>query len=641
MEVKYMPDLNDLKRNAQQSQTHRTTRSSSTQAKEPFIPTMELQPELPDDSPKMIQGPTSRRPADFSSLPKAETPGVDVKVSPQAEIFKEGGMFDKYIERKKSEYEADMASGILNNAAPKANNDDFEDVTDDADTEATEAEAEEAELANMYQMPTVKYKKQELEPATDGPVKIGLGEVLDPDMFEEYEPADTSEAEEYETEEESVDMSDDDITEDTEFTDEEYTVEDEEEFTGDDYEEDTEEETSDDSNVKEVELDEDELNKITTTKKVVVVTGEETDEEEEAEDSEVDMADDDSASRLEELKNALTHKMYNRSKRDISNFKVVKASKSDNGSVDIQRSYAKWVLPVTGICFEMSEMGGSELDYIRQNLGGDPAQARNRLRAIYNHIVSPKPQNFDVWLKSIAFADYDQFFMGVYIAAFNEANYIPYTCEQATQRSRSGATRTVGCKKMFLTDNIPVMNMVKFKSNETKNKFYKLYDSNRYNSDGLYTAESIVISDNYAIDLKIPSLYDILIESASFDAPFREKFSNVLPLIPFIDNIYRIDWDNKTKSAVEYKKYNNNPTRTSKAKVIRYSAAIDTLTTDEYAYLFALVNDIDSKVDWYDFRIPETSCPNCRRTIKEQITTAEDMVFTRHRLGILANTSIK
>lgn len=655
-----MPDLNDLKQNAKRT-TGATKTSSSKKQQKPtptkkeqnlqgFIPGIE-----PDEIPVQQLNPqnrivlgsnTGRKQADFSSLPTPAPAGVDIKKSPADEIMKPGGVFDQYIKNKIDEFDKDMEEQSFNQRID-AQNTDGDNMFDLTSSDVT-VDEDEKELEEIYGNTTVNFvsrgniihaqpiETEQEEEEDDMPLKHDLFK----DRYDEIEEDESVAEEDMGYDDEPEDAYENEQSEGEYFEDEEE--EEEESMQKSPAARFVEvEENHDDIDEGEVILTEEEKRKVGRNEpvaSVLIVNDEEQDDVLEKMINSPDTAEEEENARLEELKSLITEKVRPIStKRNIQGFSVAKKGTTSNKILNnVKKSTAKWVLPVTGTCFEIMEVSGSEIEYIRENLGSEISQVRNRLRMIYDKIVSPKAPTFEGWCKSIAYQDYDHLFMAIYIAGFADANYVPYTCYEHVTDGKK-----VGCRNVFLSNNIPIMDMIKFTDEESKNKFYKLYESGRFNSKGLYASDIIPISNDFAIGLKTPSIYDILFEAGLYNTDFREKYSRTIGFIPYIDAIYYIDGEKMQLVPVEYKVIDNNMVKTAKSKVIRYTTIIDSLTTDEFSMLYALVNAIDTKANWFQYRIPEVSCPKCRASVPEEITTAENMVFTRHRLGVLASTSIK
>jgi hypothetical protein len=183
------------------------------------------------------------------------------------------------------------------------------------------------------------------------------------------------------------------------------------------------------------------------------------------------------------------------------------------------------------------------------------------------------------------------------------------------------------------------MDMVHFKNKETEQKFWDLYNEEPTNSKGLYTTEVIAISDSFAIGLKEPSLYSVLIEPNYFNADFSEKYGQTIRYFPYIDSIYWIDVERKTLVPIKWKVYDNNIAKSVRSRVRRYDKIINTLTSDQHALILAYINAINARIDWFNYRLPETTCPHCGEVVAANDDyTALNLVFLRNRLAVLATT---
>ena len=568
--------------------------------------------DIPATSP--VSDPVRRKPAVLPQNP----PDPNIHESPEKDIL-EGpdSMWGKYIEKKQQEAKEYIEERFgKNDALPRQQiAKDIEKVDDDYDPEVEELEK--------------SYAQQE-----DAPRRIitpadrhGIGnsdwdrdhqddEMPSPENFKGMDLSEElKDAPEVET------LPEDEVEDDFEPSHVEVDMD-----YSDENDEDAEMEEEDDTpEIKTFEVD-----------APVKESNDDLDLEEDVDEDEENAEEDEN--RLQDLKNQITKCITPAAmKRNISHFTVAKKCTTGNPVINkTKKSAAKWVLPNSAEIVEMSEFDGTEIDYLRDNQGNDPTEIRNRLRTIYDHIVSPKPASFEGWLKSVAYTDYDHLFFAAYIASFSGSNYIPYTCEPETK-----GRKKVGCKKMFLSGNMDIMSLVKFKNKKGKAAFNELYASNRINNKGLYVTEILPISDNYAVELKVPSLWSVLFENSTYTAKFREDYSRTIQFMPYVDNFYQIDAENEQLIPIGYQVFANNQGKTAKSRVICYSKIINSLTTDEYSNLFAIVNSIDERADWFEYQRPEIECPECGRKLEAEPTTAFRMLFTRHRLAVLANTSIK
>ena len=349
------------------------------------------------------------------------------------------------------------------------------------------------------------------------------------------------------------------------------------------------------------------------------------DEEDDSSDDN-DISDDDTDRYLEIIKNEISKRIKPVSKKmDITSFTIQsKPTMSNNIFESKEVPVAKWALPTTGITFKIKEILGSSIEKIRTSISAGNMDIV--LRIIYDSIVSPKPDTMEAWAKSIAYDDFDHLFMGIYISAFNDSNYISMTCPNNKCTD-----------KVFVTDNIPVKNMVKFKDKEAEKKFKELLESNATNPKGLITSEIVPISEHFAIGFKIPSLYDIYIEDRFVDQTFREKYDIAAAVTPYVDKFYYIDAANNQLVPIGYKEYVNNKAKTVKSKIVKYNKILSTLEMDEVNVIKAYMAKIIQDSQMITYEVPEATCPYCGTKIEAQAGTASQILFSRNQLSLLVN----
>lgn len=359
------------------------------------------------------------------------------------------------------------------------------------------------------------------------------------------------------------------------------------------------------------------------------------DESLEIEEENVPDPEDDSAAILQKLKDLATARLKPVSKRlDISSFTVIKQPISNTKQFNINPvKAAKWVLMNQEATVMMKEFTGAELERLReftQEGVNSVSSITKRYKLIYDHIDSAKPASFETWLKTTPFSDEDNYFFAIYIASFKGANYIPRDCsDQET------------CKETWLTEDVDIMDMVKFEDEDAKKKFAKIYQAEDSSTTkaGLYVSERVALSNTVAVSFREPSIYT-RIELASLDAEFREKYSAVLEYIPYIDSLYLIDQEQGTLTPVGYKSFADNNVKTTKSKIQQFAKVLSTLSIDEFGTIRPFVNSIATRTNGLSYIIPECTCPKCNKVVEEVTTTAEELLFTRYQLGALVNTSL-
>ena len=356
------------------------------------------------------------------------------------------------------------------------------------------------------------------------------------------------------------------------------------------------------------------------------------DDDDEEED---DSADDKSEETLKHLKELITDRLQPTFKKvDIGKFQIrtKKSSTSNIRSITDgqQLKVVKWVLPNQKQCVFMKQFTGLELQTLSENIQEGSMTSMNiAYRSIYDHIVSNKPAKFTDWLAVTPDSDIDHYMFCVFIASYKGTNFLPMDCPNDKCPDPT-----------FLTDDIPIMDMVKFKNDEAKNKFMDIYKSEIVysNKAGYYTTAITPVSKQIAIGFKESTLKDV-IDIDGLDERFKSRYRTTVALIPFIDAIYQIDYD--TNSLVQIAiKDTDNPVKTLRSKVRTYAKLIDTLTSDEFGVINAIIQDISNREDMLSYIVPEVECPACGRKIDEVATSATQLVFTRYQLGALVNTTL-
>lgn len=354
-------------------------------------------------------------------------------------------------------------------------------------------------------------------------------------------------------------------------------------------------------------------------------------DDEEINNSEIAETDDDTI--LKQLQDMATERLKPTSKKlDISSFTVVKKPVTNVMPFfkPNKAKVAKWVLPTQKATIFMKEFSGSELEKLREySEDRNSVDALNRrFHMIFDHIASARPSSFEQWLKVTPYRDVDHYFFAIYIASFNGANFLPEDCINTK------------CKKTFLTDDIKIMDMVKFENSKAKEEFSKLYKSEASPvSNGLFVSEVVPLSESIAIGFREPSIYNVF-ELASLDDATRRKYSSIIDYIPYIDELYVINQETHELIPVGYKKYTNNAVKTVQSKLQKYEKIFNTLSVDEFGPVKAYVRDIIAMNPGMYYVYPAVECPQCHTMTKEQRTSAEELVFTRYQLGALTNTSL-
>ena len=320
---------------------------------------------------------------------------------------------------------------------------------------------------------------------------------------------------------------------------------------------------------------------------------------------------------------------------DLSKFRISKKTVSGSRVLkeinDSAIECADGVLYEEKRCVRMSALSALEIEKL------DPSRARNgnenqimidRMRLIYDHIIDEsKPSSFNEWAKTVSMSSINDYFFTLYKATFGKANIITYTCE---------------CDNVFLQTK-PINDMIKFRNDEVKDKYFDILHNGTRESKPL-TTELFQISDDYVAELRKPSLYDLFIEQSYIPKDFSDKYSDLILLLSYIENIYMINRSPGELLKIDTKRDFTNKTRTAKRRIKIFASIIKNLNSDQLTNLSVKTNDFDegeldedgNRIVNISYQTPETVCPKCGKKIEAQPDRPDSMVFTRHQLGLLS-----
>lgn len=393
------------------------------------------------------------------------------------------------------------------------------------------------------------------------------------------------------------------------------------------YSETIEDDLDEDDNIQSTPVINNKVTEINTNKESITFID---DEDAELEDELNGDNDKEADERTEKLKAAIKGKIKPVAEAlDLNSFtitnKPVALSSTLNNTMASTVRTADWALYASGIPITMKSFTGTEISKLNDTSGKTRYNAvKDQYGMIFDHIIDrgDKPKTVEEWAKTISFLDIENLWFAVYRACFEGANYLPYTCGS--------------CNEIFLSDSTPIMDMVKFTNDEARAKFNTILNTETNPHPNLITSEMVQVSDNYAFTFREPTIYNMIFESAVLDKEFTDKYSDLIALIVYIEDIYYINREMRQLQPITHKVFPNNLAKTTKAKIIQFSKIIQTLNSDQYSSIMAYIQQINSKGDDISYVIPEATCPKCGSVINEQSYRATDLVFTRHQLATLA-----
>lgn len=315
---------------------------------------------------------------------------------------------------------------------------------------------------------------------------------------------------------------------------------------------------------------------------------------------------------------------YTVSKKPLSTSQMLK-------SITTDKNMANWVYQNGNRAFTMSELTGAEIEKVVMNDGSFKEKEENKqiltaCRVFYDHIVDKnKPSTFEGWLKTVYWDDFGDHYFGAYRACFTNSNYVPYTCPT--------------CKHTFMEYH-ELADMVKFDSDEVKDKVARLISRDTTSTGKVEGAVMFQIADNIVISVNKLSIYGRVVELPALPEKLISNFPDLAYLIAYIQDIYIADPETKELRVVDTKPEPNNLQKTVKNKYKVYFDIINSLSSDQYDYLKAtvqtFVTETDKKTESLANKIkyfkPASKCPKCKKTIPEIQATSSFLLFIRHRL---------
>ena len=296
-----------------------------------------------------------------------------------------------------------------------------------------------------------------------------------------------------------------------------------------------------------------------------------------------------------------------------------------------------WALWDSKMPITLSKFSGVDLKNLADVSSGRRNTVNNlyeEMSIIYQHDMNPnKPDTVEGWAKSIASTDLDDLWFDVYDAAFHNANHIPCTCENPK------------CQHSFISQHIPVEEMVKYPDEEFKQEFIALRNSAPKKAKRFNPASKLIpITDKIAVAVKPADLYDFGFIIRLIGQDFYRKYKDVVDILPNIENFYHINLEKRTKQRInteERESVRGDSIKSIKNRIIIYNRVIKSLDSDQYALLvmhssMESINDDNAKRIKYE--IPEITCPKCGKPIPPRDLSnggVKQLVFDRRPLAAI------
>lgn len=331
-----------------------------------------------------------------------------------------------------------------------------------------------------------------------------------------------------------------------------------------------------------------------------------------------------------------TGKRVNTTQFTVSNKVVTLKEAMRNVKPEAART-ASWPMMFAGRPFVASSLKGPEIAMMAEmeesnNTGF--AITREQARIIYEHDASPyRPSTLESWCKTIPLADLDNLFAALYLASMKNANYLPMVCQKNS------------CRHAYLSDDIPIESMIKIDKDETKKRFDEIRNM-ELTADSACSYESVitVINDNFAIGIKMPSVFNALYEYNTLNSEFITKYASIIAVLQYVDYVYYIDPETQQFQPIGWKTYHGDYTKTYKSKIATYAKIFKEFSPTDFTLMTSIIDSMvvreaESKV--VILEVPEAKCPKCGAEIPAHVMSARQMLFTQQRLVTLATMPIE
>lgn len=317
-------------------------------------------------------------------------------------------------------------------------------------------------------------------------------------------------------------------------------------------------------------------------------------------------------------------------KLDLSKFsvaqKAISAQKVMKLAVQQHQNAADWVLPSANRSITVTGLSGPEILKLNpENSNRNKINTfRDMYRVIYDHIIDGNKPEFEAWLKVTRFADLQHIYFALYMATFGGSNFTNYVCPK--------------CNKTFINDIGSFDEMVMYATEEAKAKVRNILKMDSTSSGDKYEANLVAISNQYAVALRTPSIWNVIIETASLSDKFLEAYADQIDLIAYIDTAYLIDQENMNLIPIDTKPDPNDIAKTAGRRIRVMHDLINKLDSQELYALRSAINELDESANDISYKIPGCKCPNCGSDVPGNDQIGPDgMLFTRHQLAAIAS----
>ena len=316
---------------------------------------------------------------------------------------------------------------------------------------------------------------------------------------------------------------------------------------------------------------------------------------------------------------------------DLSKFTIAKksmnAQKVMKLAIKDHQKIADWIMYSSRRPISVTGLSGPEILKLNpENSNRNKLNTfRDIFRIIYDHVYDANKPEFETWLKQTKFVDLQHIYFALYMATFGGSNFITYSCPN--------------CKKVFIKD-VPFENMIKYKDDSVKERVANILKMDTTSpSKNTYNVDLIQVSDSYVFGVRAPSLWNVVIETASLSEKFLSKHSDLIDIVSYIDSIYMIDYSTNGLIPVDVNADPNDQAKSSLRRIKIFYDIIHSLSSEEFYAFRKKLNEYDEGgMDDITYMIPGCNCPDCAAEIAANEEVGPDgMLFLRHQLAAFVN----
>lgn len=362
------------------------------------------------------------------------------------------------------------------------------------------------------------------------------------------------------------------------------------------------------------------------------------DEEETEDDSDDDLTEEKMQKIIKDYKDKFKESIYK--PMDLSAFTI-----EETATVNIKNLFDKSVKEsvthlINKIPYEIELYRGIDVRKIDSIINARNNKSSNQrlievIKEFFNHIINKDSElTFEDWAKTVAMMDIADITAAIYKSVINGEDSMAVTCESCNE------SYIINLNDRF--ENV----YMKFDDEKVKEDYLSLYDNEETLKvvTGKRSTKLVNINKRFAIELKVPSIYDHIIVSEHLSKNFKKQMKDNRIIANFSEYIGRV-FEIRDNKLIDLRidnssKIKNNGTIKDDADKVRLKIAnlttiFNNLTAKDLDVTEILMNEFIKENETngkYKYINPGHTCPLCSHENKsEEIDNMVRLVLTRLR----------